>query len=64
MSKLDIDFSFRKTISPVKRNSQSLSCCSLPKGLMNSEINFNNTSRFEEKKVLKKLKEQEVLNRM
>jgi hypothetical protein len=31
---------------------------------MNSEINFNNTSRFEEKKVLKKLKEQEVLNRM
>jgi hypothetical protein len=58
MSKLNTDFSFRKTISRVKMNSQSVSCVSLPKGLMNSEINFNNTSRFEEKKVLRKLKEQ------
>lgn len=55
---MNTDFSFRKTISPVKMNSQSISCVSLPKGLMNSEINFNNTSRFEEKKVLRKLKEQ------
>ena len=64
MSQADINFSFRKTISPVKLRSQSISCVSFPHGLMQSEINLNNTCRFEEKKVLRKLREQEVLNRM
>lgn len=56
MSQADINFSFRKTISPVKQRSQSISCVSFPHGLMQSEINLNNTSRFEEKKVLRKLR--------
>lgn len=64
MNQLENNFSFRKTISPVKQRSQSISCVSFPNGLMQSEINLNNTSRFEEKKVLRKLREQEVLNRM
>jgi hypothetical protein len=64
MNKLDINFSFRKAISPVKARSQSTSCVSLPNGFLNSDVNMNNTSRFEEKKVLRKLREQEVINRM
>jgi hypothetical protein len=42
----------------------SLSSASLPKTLTGSELTINSTSRFEEKKVLRKLHEQDVLNRM
>jgi len=38
----DIDFSFRKPISPVKRRSQSIASSTFP----SSVLNLNNTSRF------------------
>lgn len=44
MTKLEeeIDFSFRKPISPLKKRSQSNSTTSFP----SSVLNLNNTSRF------------------
>lgn len=64
MNKLDLDFSFRKGISEIKNRSQSASRCTLHKDFTNVAESLNNTSRFEEKKVLRKLKEQDLLNRM
>lgn len=63
MSKLQSDFSFRQHISPVRSRVDGYGCHSLTK-VGNSYETFNNTSRFEEKKVLRKLREQELLNRM
>jgi hypothetical protein len=64
MSKMDLNCSFGRRISPVKTTIQSGSSVSLPKALAGSGLTLNNTSRFEEKKVLRKLHEQDVLNRM
>ena len=78
MKALNIDFSFRKNISSINKRSSSEYSCSLPKEFTTSTnelshtgtsfntsgLSLNNTSRFEEKKALRKLKEQDVLNRM
>lgn len=64
MSKFDFKTSFGRGFSPVNHKIQTVSSASLPKGLTGSGLTLNNTSRFEEKKVLRKLHEQDVLNRM
>ena len=64
MSKLQSDFSFRQHISPVRSRVDGYGSHSLTKVGNSCETTFNNTSRVEEKKVLRKLREQELLNRM
>lgn len=64
MSKTELDFSFRRDISQIRAVGQSTVSSSLPKDFSSCGLSLNNTSRFEEKKVLRKLKEQDLLNRM
>jgi len=64
MNKHDFDFSFRKTFASLKPRDSLTSNDLFQKELGVSEINSNNTSRFEEKKVLRRLREQDLLNRM
>jgi hypothetical protein len=65
MNKIELDFSFRRDISQIKKVSTSTFSSSLPKEFSSCALSsLSNTSRFEEKKVLRKLKEQDVLNRM
>jgi len=47
MNTVNCDFSFRKTFSRVQQREYSTSSISLPKTLGISDINLNNTSRFE-----------------
>lgn len=64
MNDLELDFSFRKDISQIKGVSSSTFSSSLPKEFSSCGLSLNNTSRFEEKKALRRLKEEDVLNRM
>ncbi len=64
MNGLDLDFSFRRDISHIKGVSLSTLSSSLPKEFSSCGLSLNNTSRFEEKKALRRLKEEDVLNRM
>lgn len=63
MSKLELDFSFRRDISQIKGAMQS-TMSSLPKEFSSCGLSLNNTSRFEEKKALRKWREEDLLNRM
>lgn len=64
MSKIEFDFSFRRDISQIRDAGHSTLSSSLPKDFSGYGLSLNNTSRFEEKKVLRKLRDQELLNRM
>lgn len=64
MHALDLNFPFKRSVTLAPNFSPLTSCASLPKESIASSMNLSNTSRFEEKKVLRKLHEQEVINRM
>lgn len=61
---MELDFSFRRDISQIRGVGHSTISSSLPKDFSTCGLSLNNTSRFEEKKALRKLKEQDLLNRM
>ena len=46
MEKLELDFSFRRDISQIKRVGSSTLSSSLPKDFSSCGLSFNNSSRF------------------
>lgn len=64
MKALNHNFSSKKSVTLAPNFSTTTSCASLSKPSLASSTNLSNLSCFEEKKVLRKLHEQEVIDRM